>query len=61
MEDDRQRLVVVLAGYPRLMDRMIDSNPGLRSRFQGTFNFADYDADELVQIFESLWRGVNTN
>ncbi|HEV7999927.1 MAG TPA: AAA family ATPase [Planctomycetaceae bacterium] len=54
MEDDRQRLVVVLAGYPRLMDRMIDSNPGLRSRFQRTFNFADYDADELVQIFESL-------
>jgi SpoVK/Ycf46/Vps4 family AAA+-type ATPase len=54
MEDDRQRLVVVLAGYPRLMDRMIDSNPGLRSRFQRTFNFPDYDADELVQIFESL-------
>jgi hypothetical protein len=54
MEDDRQRLVVVLAGYPRLMDRMIDSNPGLRSRFQRSFNFPDYDADELVQIFESL-------
>lgn len=54
MEDDRQRLVVALAGYPRPMDRMIDSNPGLRSRFQRTFIFADYDADELVQIFESL-------
>jgi len=54
MEDDRERLVVVLAGYPKLMERMLGSNPGLRSRFQRTFDFPDYDADELVQIFDGL-------
>lgn len=54
MEDDRERLIVVLAGYPRLMQRMIGSNPGLRSRFQRTFDFPDYNADELVQIFDSF-------
>ena len=54
MEDDRKRLVVVLAGYPRPMRRMLRSNPGLSSRFQRTFDFADYTADELVQIFECM-------
>jgi hypothetical protein len=51
MEDDRERLVVVLAGYPRPMERMLDCNPGLRSRFQRNFDFPDYSADELVEIF----------
>lgn len=54
MEDDRDRLVVVLAGYPKPMERMIDSNPGLRSRFQRTFDFPDYEADDLVKIFDGL-------
>ena len=54
MEDDRERLVVVLAGYPRPMRRMLRSNPGLSSRFQRTFDFPDYTADELVQIFECM-------
>jgi SpoVK/Ycf46/Vps4 family AAA+-type ATPase len=51
MEDDRERLVVVLAGYPRPMERLLASNPGLCSRFQRTFNFPDYNAKELLQIF----------
>jgi AAA lid domain-containing protein/ATPase family protein associated with various cellular activities (AAA) len=54
MEDDRDRLVVVLAGYPRPMERMLGSNPGLCSRFQRRFDFPDCNADELVQIFERL-------
>jgi hypothetical protein len=54
MEDDRERLVVVLAGYPQLMERMLDCNPGLRSRFQRNFDFPDYSADELVEIFDGF-------
>jgi SpoVK/Ycf46/Vps4 family AAA+-type ATPase len=54
MEDDRERLVVVLAGYPGPMDRMLRSNPGLCSRFQRTFEFPDYKPDELLQIFEGM-------
>src|SRR6516225_7136637 len=56
MEDDRDRLVVVLAGYPRLMERMLRSNPGLSSRFQRSFDFPDYSASELVEIFQSMCR-----
>lgn len=51
MEDDRERLIVVLAGYSEDMKRFIDSNPGLQSRFNRYINFADYTADELKQIF----------
>lgn len=51
MEDDRNRLVVVLAGYSEDMKRFIDSNPGLQSRFNRYINFDDYTADELKQIF----------
>jgi len=56
MEDDRARLVAVLAGYPDPMDRMLRSNPGLSSRFQRTFDFNDYTTDELVQIFQAMCR-----
>jgi Cdc6-like AAA superfamily ATPase len=52
MEDDRDRLVVILAGYTNDMKRFIDSNPGLQSRFNRYIEFPDYTAEELMQIFE---------
>ncbi len=52
MEDDRDRLVVILAGYKDDMLRFLDSNPGLHSRFNRHIDFPDYTADELYQIFE---------
>ena len=51
MEDDRGRLIVILAGYTNEMKAFIDSNPGLQSRFSRHVEFPDYSADELAQIF----------
>lgn len=51
MEDDRDKLVVIIAGYTNEMKRFIDSNPGLQSRFNRYINFPDYSAKELVKIF----------
>lgn len=51
MEDDRDHLVVILAGYPEEIRCFIDSNPGLQSRFNRYIHFSDYSADELKQIF----------
>lgn len=53
MEEDRSRLIVILAGYGDEMKNFIDSNPGLRSRFNRYINFPDYSADELFQIFQT--------
>lgn len=51
MEDDRERLIVILAGYGDEMKLFIDSNPGLQSRFNRYIHFPDYNADELLQIY----------
>ena len=51
MEDDRERLVVILAGYTDEIEAFINSNPGLRSRFNRYIHFDDYTAEELYEIF----------
>ena len=52
MEDDRDKLVVIIAGYSKEMKRFIDSNPGLQSRFNRYIDFPDYSSGELVDIFK---------
>jgi SpoVK/Ycf46/Vps4 family AAA+-type ATPase len=54
MEDHRDRLVVIVAGYPAEMHRFIASNPGLASRFTKTVNFPAYDPSELCEIFRAM-------
>ncbi len=51
MEDHRDDIVVIVAGYTELMEEFIDSNPGLRSRFNKYVEFADYTGDEMTDIF----------
>ncbi|QZZ19587.1 AAA family ATPase [Leptothermofonsia sichuanensis E412] len=54
MEDYRQRLVVIVAGYPDEMQTFLEANPGLKSRFNRYFYFQDYTPDELVAIFNKF-------
>ena len=54
MEDHRDDLIVIVAGYTNLMERFLDSNPGLRSRFNTFIQFDDYTENELCQIFALL-------
>ena len=54
MEDHRDDLMVIVAGYDEPMKKFIRSNPGLESRFNTYLHFPDYSKDELVQIFQSL-------
>jgi ATPase family associated with various cellular activities (AAA)/AAA lid domain/Right handed beta helix region len=53
MEDHRDEIVVIVAGYPGDMHRFIDSNPGLASRFTRTLMFDDYSADQLTDIVDN--------
>jgi SpoVK/Ycf46/Vps4 family AAA+-type ATPase len=53
MTKHNENLVVVLAGYPKEMDQLLESNPGLRSRFKKFFLFPDYSAEELLAIIET--------
>ena len=52
MEDHRDDLVVIVAGYTELMDRFIHSNPGLESRFNRFLMFEDYTPEQMVAIFK---------
>ncbi len=54
MEDRRDQLIVILAGYPEPMTRLLKSNPGLSSRFSRRLEFADYGVTELAEIFHAM-------
>ena len=54
MEDNRDDLIVIVAGYTNEMNRFISSNPGLESRFNRYFEFEDYNGDELDEIFANM-------
>ena len=54
MQDHRDELIVIVAGYTDPMQTFLASNPGLRSRFTKQVHFPDYDVDELCRIFEHI-------
>ncbi|MDO4492093.1 MAG: AAA family ATPase [Lachnospiraceae bacterium] len=56
MEDHRDSFVVIVAGYPEPMERFLESNPGLKSRFNKVILFEDYSEEELFLIFECSCR-----
>jgi len=59
MDDDRGKFVVIAAGYPKEMERFIDGNPGLKSRFARYFHFKDYAPEELLAIFKIMTKSKN--
>lgn len=61
MEDHRDEFIVIVAGYTDLMKEFVESNPGLKSRFNKFFEFPDYTVDELQQIFELQCRKYQYN
>ena len=56
MDDNRDNLVVILAGYSEDMDRFLEANPGLKSRFANIIEFKDYSADDLLTIADNLFK-----
>lgn len=54
MEDHRKDLIVIVAGYPDLMEKFLSSNPGLKSRFNKFIYFADYTPEEQLEILENM-------
>jgi SpoVK/Ycf46/Vps4 family AAA+-type ATPase len=59
MEDYRDRLIVIVAGYTRPMQAFLESNPGLKSRFAKFIHFEDYTAPQLLEIFRDMLRGAD--
>ena len=59
MEDHRDELVVIVAGYPKPMERFLESNPGLRSRFSTSILFEDYTPEELFRMYEVFSGSMN--
>ncbi|MBO4653652.1 MAG: AAA family ATPase [Lachnospiraceae bacterium] len=57
MEDNRDRLIVIVAGYEEPMDEFLDSNPGLKSRFNKYIRFDDYSPEQLIKILEGMCSG----
>ena len=56
MEDHRDDLIVIVAGYTELMERFLHANPGLESRFNKYFHFDDYNGAQLMEIFQAMCR-----
>jgi SpoVK/Ycf46/Vps4 family AAA+-type ATPase len=59
MEDYRDDFIVIVAGYPNLMNNFLKSNPGLESRFNTFIHFEDYSSNELFEIFNSFCKKYN--
>lgn len=59
MDDNRERLVVILAGYSDEMQAFINTNPGLASRFPNIIHFPDYTSAELLEIIRGMYRAKN--
>lgn len=58
MEDKRESFVVIVAGYPEPMEQFLESNPGLRSRFNKSIFFDDYTEEELFRILQAFFEPV---
>ena len=56
MEDNRDRISVIVAGYNEKMDKFLDSNEGLRSRFTNFYDFKNYSNEELTEIFDIMMK-----
>ena len=61
MEDHRDNLIVIVAGYTNLMEDFLESNPGLKSRFNKYLFFKDYTPEELYAIFEKMCKDYKFN
>lgn len=57
MEDHREELIVIVAGYPELMERFLESNPGFKSRFNKFIHFEDYTPEQMLEILEKMCEG----
>lgn len=60
-ENNRDNTVVILAGYPDSMEALLESNPGMKSRFPKTIKFPNYSADEINEIQENMLKGLEYN